>query len=84
MAASRLQPPHGFTNIPVATKSLLTLANVVLDHAGDYRAIASNADGDSATSQAASLTDHATVTQILAGPAGRGHSRWRSCELGGI
>jgi hypothetical protein len=62
--------PDGFTNIPSAINSLLSLANVVGGQAGDYRVIASNAGGDSVTSLVARLVVDPTFLRVNEGPGG--------------
>ncbi len=60
--------PAGFTNLSGATKSLLTLSNVVSDLGGDYRVVVTNNMGNTATSEVANLTVDRTFLKITQGP----------------
>jgi hypothetical protein len=61
--------PVTFTNIPNANRNSLTLLNVTLEHAGDYRVIVANAAGDSVTSDVARLEVRPVpFTKVTDGP----------------
>ncbi len=61
--------PVTFTNIVNAKRNFLTLLNVTLEHAGDYRVMVANAAGDSVASDVARLEVRpAPFTKVTEGP----------------